>query len=107
LQQALINLVRNAADAALDPERLRKTPPNVEIVWSRSANDVTLAIRDNGPGLTNETNLFVPFYTTKPGGSGIGLVLAKQIAEGHHGTLRLVNRIPGPGCQAELRLPLV
>jgi signal transduction histidine kinase len=107
LQQALINLVRNAADAALDPERLRKTPPNVEIVCSRSANDVTLAIRDNGPGLTNETNLFVPFYTTKPGGSGIGLVLAKQIAEGHHGTLRLVNRIPGPGCQAELRLPLV
>lgn len=106
LQQALINLVRNATDAALDPDGSRNTPPSVEIMWSRSATDVTIAIRDNGPGLTNETNLFVPFYTTKQGGSGIGLVLAKQIAEGHHGTLRLMNRVPGPGCEAELRLPL-
>jgi nitrogen fixation/metabolism regulation signal transduction histidine kinase len=106
LQQALINLVRNATDAALDPERARKQAPQVEIWWSRSAGEVALAIRDNGPGLTNATNLFVPFYTTKPGGSGIGLVLAKQIAEGHHGTLRLTNRVPGPGCEAELRLPL-
>ena len=106
LQQALINLVRNAADAALDPDATGNETPQVEISWSRVSGEAMIAIRDNGPGLTNQANLFVPFYTTKPGGSGIGLVLAKQIAEGHRGTLRLSNRVPGPGCEAELRLPL-
>jgi len=51
-------------------------------------------------------NLFVPFFTTKPGGSGIGLVLSRQIAEAHGGTLTLGNREGSPGCEARLRLPL-
>jgi signal transduction histidine kinase len=64
-------------------------------------------IVDNGPGLTNASNLFVPFYTTKPSGTGIGLVLAQQIAQAHHGSVELRNRTDGvTGCRAELRLPL-
>jgi two-component system, NtrC family, nitrogen regulation sensor histidine kinase NtrY len=55
--------------------------------------------------LPNTANLFVPFFTTKPGGSGIGLVLSRQIAEAHGGSLDLCNRTPGPGCEARLRLP--
>jgi signal transduction histidine kinase len=62
-------------------------------------------IKDEGPGLSSTANLFVPFFTTKPGGSGIGLVLSRQIAEGHGGALTLENRKDGPGCVARLRLP--
>ncbi len=106
LQQALINLVRNAAEAALRPDAGSGGNPRVEIAWASAGSEAVIAVRDNGPGLTNEGNLFVPFYTTKPGGTGIGLVLAKQIVEGHHGSLRLANRGAGDGCEAELRLPL-
>jgi signal transduction histidine kinase len=63
-------------------------------------------VKDEGPGLSSTANLFVPFFTTKPGGSGIGLVLSRQIAEGHGGALSLENRTDGPGCVARLRLPL-
>jgi signal transduction histidine kinase len=66
-----------------------------------------ISILDNGPGLTNPENLFVPFYTTKPGGTGIGLVLAQQIAQAHRGSVNLSNRTDGfTGCKADLRLPL-
>jgi two-component system nitrogen regulation sensor histidine kinase NtrY len=63
-------------------------------------------VRDEGPGLPNTSNLFVPFFTTKPTGSGIGLVLSRQIAEAHGGTLTLQNAIDGPGCEARLMLPV-
>ena len=63
-------------------------------------------IEDDGPGLSNTANLFVPFFTTKPGGSGIGLVLSRQIAEAHGGALTLENRRTGSGCEARLRLPV-
>jgi signal transduction histidine kinase len=63
-------------------------------------------VQDEGPGIPNVTNLFVPFFTTKQGGSGIGLVLSRQIAEAHGGTLSLENSLDGPGCEARLRLPL-
>ena len=63
-------------------------------------------VEDEGPGMPNTSNLFVPFFTTKQEGSGIGLVLSRQIAEAHGGTLTLENREPGPGCRARLRLPL-
>jgi nitrogen fixation/metabolism regulation signal transduction histidine kinase len=105
IEQALINLVRNAAEAALSPDASSETAPCVSIQWSLAEDDVVIRIFDNGPGLSNESNLFVPFYTTKVGGTGIGLVLAQQIAEGHHGSLRLSNRADTAGCVVELRLP--
>lgn len=108
IQQALINLVRNATEAALGPDAENSNAGQVEITWRCTPQDVTIAIIDNGPGLTNESNLFVPFYTTKPSGTGIGLVLAQQIAEAHSGLVKLYNRTDGvTGCVAELRLPLV
>ena len=100
LQQALINLQRNAVDASLE------TGGGVEIGWSRASGQLEVWFRDEGHGVSNTANLFVPFFTTKPGGSGIGLVLSRQIAEAHGGTLVLRNREPGPGCEAKLALPL-
>jgi two-component system, NtrC family, nitrogen regulation sensor histidine kinase NtrY len=99
LEQLLINLVRNAADAALE------TRGGVAVGWRRAAGAIELWVADDGPGLPNTTNLFVPFFTTKPGGSGIGLVLSRQIAEAHEGTLTLENRHGHHGCIARLRLP--
>jgi signal transduction histidine kinase len=100
LEQLLINLFRNAVDATLDNRG------GVTVSWDLLEGRVRLHVDDDGPGLSNTTNLFVPFFTTKPGGSGIGLVLCRQIAEAHAGTLTLANRSPGPGCRAELTLPL-
>jgi two-component system nitrogen regulation sensor histidine kinase NtrY len=100
LEQLLINLVRNAVDASLE------TGGGVKIGWAKVNGNLELRVEDEGPGLSNTTNLFVPFFTTKQGGSGIGLVLSRQIAEAHNGTLTLENRSQGHGCQARLRLPL-
>jgi nitrogen fixation/metabolism regulation signal transduction histidine kinase len=107
IEQALINLVRNAADAALSPDAIDGGAAHVEISWQTAGAEVVIAVVDNGPGLTNAGNLFVPFYTTKPGGTGIGLVLAQQIAQAHRGSVQLANRTDGQaGCKADLRLPL-
>lgn len=107
IQQALINLVRNAAEAALSSDAENENKPQVQINWEAGAGEVVIAVLDNGHGLTNQGNLFVPFYTTKPTGTGIGLVLAQQIAQAHRGSVQLANRTDGPsGCRAELRLPL-
>ncbi len=100
IEQLLINLVRNAVDAALE------TGGAVNIGWARNATQIDLWVQDEGPGLPNTSNLFVPFFTTKPGGSGIGLVLSRQIAEAHSGSLMVANRRGAPGCEARLRLPL-
>ena len=102
IEQLLINLVKNAVDASLEKGR------DVEIAWNRSQNDWLVQVIDEGSGIANPTNLFVPFFTTKSGGSGIGLVLCRQIAEAHGGSLTLENRTDGIiGCIAELRLPLL
>jgi len=100
LEQLLINLIRNAADAALE------TKGGVQVGWKRKRGQVELWVVDDGPGLPNTANLFVPFFTTKPGGSGIGLVLSRQIAEAHGGELILQNRTDARGCEARLRLPI-
>jgi signal transduction histidine kinase len=100
LEQLLINLVRNGVDAALENQS------GVEVGWRKNATHLDVWVKDGGLGLSNTANLFVPFFTTKPGGSGIGLALSRQIAEQHGGTLTLENRRDAPGCEARLRLPL-
>jgi signal transduction histidine kinase len=113
----LINLVRNAVEAALEPNAAAngagERKPKVTLNWmlegqNQGQNDnqsVLLTIEDNGLGLLNPSNAFVPFYTTKPAGSGIGLALSRQIVEAHGGSIELSNLNGERGCQVRVKLP--
>jgi nitrogen fixation/metabolism regulation signal transduction histidine kinase len=99
LEQLLINLLHNAADAVLE------CGTQASVGWSSQDSQLEVWVLDDGPGIQNTANVFVPFFTTKPGGTGIGLALSRQIAEAHGGTLTLENRRGSKGCEARLRLP--
>jgi signal transduction histidine kinase len=100
IEQVLINLFKNAVEAVLE------TDGGVRVSWRQQGTSLEVRIEDDGPGLANTANLFVPFFTTKPSGSGIGLLLCRQIAENHGGSLSLKNREGATGCVATLRLPV-
>lgn len=104
LEQLLINLVSNAVDASLQGRP--DGDGTVSAGWSVEADRIEIHIDDDGPGLVQATDVFVPFYTTKEHGSGIGLTLSRQIAEAHGGTLTLQDHPDRPGCRACLQLPL-
>lgn len=114
IEQVLINLIKNAVDAnveaatpdeATDPPMEKPVLGNVSISWETQENKVIFRVTDEGHGIGKATSLFVPFFTTKPSGSGIGLVLCRQIAENHGGRLNLENRLDRSGCVAVLQLP--
>ena len=106
IEQMLINLIRNAVDSALEQaQNTQSGEPEVELRWRQDNGTVSLMVQDNGIGLLNPSNAFVPFYTTKQGGSGIGLVLSQQIAEAHGGAIELANRKDTRGCIVTVQLP--
>ena len=100
LEHLLINLVHNAADAVLESGKC------ASVGWAKQDSQLHVWVIDDGLGIQNPANVFVPFFTTKKGGTGIGLALSRQIAEGHGGTLTLENRKDGRGAEARLKLPL-
>jgi two-component system, NtrC family, nitrogen regulation sensor histidine kinase NtrY len=116
LEQMLINLLRNAAEAVLEvgsptpgsngsATNARNSRSPITLTWNVQEKNLILTIEDSGAGLMNPSNAFVPFYTTKPEGSGIGLILSRQICEAHGGSLELTNRPDQRGCIARVSLP--
>jgi signal transduction histidine kinase len=99
IEQVLINLIKNAVEAAGENGEVR-------VRWRATETELVAEVRDDGPGLARTDNLWVPFFTTKPGGNGIGLVLSREIVENHGGSISLENREGAHGCVARVRLPL-
>jgi nitrogen fixation/metabolism regulation signal transduction histidine kinase len=99
IEQVLINLIRNAVEASGEQGGVR-------VLWYTEEGRLAIEVEDDGPGLARTDNLFVPFFTTKPGGSGIGLVLSREIVENHGGQIALENRSGARGCVARVLLPL-
>src|SRR5580765_743239 len=110
LEQVLINLTKNAIEAVLAKYPVETLPalgsdPAVSVSWNSTSNDLELWVRDRGVGLLDASNLFVPFYTTKETGTGIGLVLCRQIIEAHGGRLTIRNRTDTAGCEVQIMVP--
>jgi nitrogen fixation/metabolism regulation signal transduction histidine kinase len=105
IEQVLINICKNAVDAVLARQGSQLSPASVAISWSVSGKDLQLLVRDNGIGLLDTSNLFVPFYTTKESGTGIGLPLSRQIVEAHGGAFMIRNREDSPGCEVQIKIP--
>jgi len=114
LEQMLINLIRNAVDAVMEASDRTdsvgassqpEARAGVLVRWEPNTDQVAIEIQDDGPGLSNPSNVFTPFYTTKPHGSGVGLVLCRQIAEAHGGTIEIGNRTDSQGCVVRVLLP--
>jgi nitrogen fixation/metabolism regulation signal transduction histidine kinase len=108
VEQMMINVTKNAAEASLEAAargQEQNQVPAVSISWQVNESAVAIEVKDRGPGLLNPDNAFVPFYTTKAEGTGIGLVLSRQIAEAHGGTIQLSNRNDVHGCVAKIILP--
>ncbi|HLJ27755.1 MAG TPA: ATP-binding protein [Candidatus Angelobacter sp.] len=105
IEQVLINVCKNAVDAVLSRQSAQLSPSSVVISWSVAGKDLQLWIRDHGVGLLDTSNLFVPFYTTKETGTGIGLLLSRQIIEAHGGTFAIRNREDTSGCEVEIKIP--
>lgn len=106
IEQGVINLLKNAVEATLESVLAADGGErSVRLGWTRVHGAVEIFVEDDGPGIANAQNLFVPFFTTKPEGSGIGLLLCRQVAENHGGSVRLENRTGASGCIATLRLP--
>lgn len=100
LEQALINLIKNAVEANKDSDA------PVEVSCVRKTGMVEFNVIDHGNGISNPANLFIPFYTTKGKGAGIGLALCRQIAAKHGGQVILENRTGAPGAIARLQIPV-
>jgi two-component system nitrogen regulation sensor histidine kinase NtrY len=99
IEQVLINLIRNGTEAAGERGTVR-------VAWRAEDGRLVVEVVDDGPGLARTDNLWVPFFTTKPGGTGIGLVLSREIVENHGGVITLENRVGAPGCVARVSVPL-
>lgn len=99
LEQTLINLVKNAIEASVEGAE-------IELCWQTSGDMVQLKVIDNGSGMQNSDNLFTPYYTTKPTGSGVGLVFCQQVVEAHGGFITVANRLNAQGCEVTISLPI-
>ena len=101
LEPALINVVQNAADAVCNTEN-----PRISVSVTRNGSITEIGVADNGVGIPNNVidKIFIPFFTTKTGGSGIGLALSKQIVQLHRGYLRVAST-PGTGTVLSIAVP--